>query len=116
MGNYVKIGPLAVRVSTKGIADWGYPLFATRDYAFLMRDSGGGLCLAGFNPHDSLTWVWGLRLHRVGRDHPIFWDQGQHFSFQRRRTFRVPFTTWALTLSTQARTPRPTQKDKSDER
>ena len=34
MGNYVNLGPLALRVSTKGIADWGYPLIATRDYAF----------------------------------------------------------------------------------
>ncbi len=107
MGNYVNLGPLALRVSTKGIADWGYPLIATRDYAFLTRDNGGGLCLAAYNPRDSLTWAWGLRLHRVGNNRPIFWDQGDHFSFPRCRTFRVPFTKWALSFVTQARMPRP---------
>lgn len=64
MRNYLAAGPLRVRISSHGLARWGYERIGVAGFSFLSRDSGGDLMLAAYHPRRSLTWHWSVSLRK----------------------------------------------------
>ena len=60
MGNYVRLGPFSLRVSTKHYASWGFDLIRIGGLGVWSRCSDGSRMIAGYHPRDSLTWLWAL--------------------------------------------------------
>lgn len=65
MSNYITAGPIALKVSNRHLAVWGYPLLKIGGLSLWTRDSGGGLGLASYHPASSLTWLWGLSVRKA---------------------------------------------------
>lgn len=59
-GNYVKIGPVIVRVGSKHLAPWGFPRVRVYGFSLWSWTNSGQLSLASYHPASSLTWLWAL--------------------------------------------------------
>lgn len=68
MRNYVKIGPLALRISSKHLANWGFPVAIIWGLHFWTRTNSGERVFVYYHPHTSITWLWSLEW-RGGRFH-----------------------------------------------
>lgn len=60
MSNWVKIGPVRLRIGSKHLAPWGFPRVAVHGLSFWSWTNGGDLCLASYHPASSITWLWAL--------------------------------------------------------
>lgn len=62
--NYIRVGPIAVRISRKNLAKWGWPVIELGGLRLFSRNSNGELGLAAYHPRDSLTWHWAISIGR----------------------------------------------------
>lgn len=62
--NYLKLGPVRVRVSTKYLAPWAFSLVVVGGLSLWSRDSGGRRIVASYHPRRSPTWYWSVSVSR----------------------------------------------------
>lgn len=96
MKNYLRLGPVSIKVSNKYQAAWGYPMVRIGGLSILTRDSGGGMNLMGYHPRSSLTWLWFINAYRGKAMAPQKWGSHGH------RDFSLPFG-WVLRYHWQKR-------------
>lgn len=131
-GNHISFGPVTVRVGSKNLAPWGFPILQIGGLSFWSRTNSGGLHLLAYHPRSSITWLWFVALSgKAGRGYwPTFsrqereriarlfvtgnpyafrirwWHRFVQFAPQRRGQwsdhFRLPFGL-VLTITHQAR-------------
>lgn len=58
MSNHINLGPIAIRVGSKGLAKWGWPRLRIGGLSFWSRSNNGDRHLAAYHPRKSITWVW----------------------------------------------------------
>lgn len=63
--NYITIGTVSVRISSKGLAPWGFPWLQVAGLAFLTFSTNGCLCLASYHPRRSTCWHWAISVARA---------------------------------------------------
>ncbi|WP_398472933.1 hypothetical protein [Tardiphaga sp.] len=99
--NYLRLGPIHIKVSNKYLANWGYPLLKIGGAEFWSRSNDGRRMLAAYHPRSSLTWLWALYVYRGKAMGPTNWkhrgtrDFGLfgwvlHYSWQQRMPVRPP--------------------------
>lgn len=64
MRNYVRIGPVAIKVNSKGIAFWGYPRIQIGGLSLWLWSNTREFMPASYHPDASITWLWSWRLTR----------------------------------------------------
>jgi hypothetical protein len=62
--NYIKIGPVALRISTEKLACWGYPLIAVGGLSLWGRMSTSSILLASYHPASCRTWHWSVAISK----------------------------------------------------
>lgn len=106
MRNYLVLGPIRIRVSSKHLAPWGYARVAIGGLSLLSRANTGDLMLASYHPSWSHTWRWSVMLRRadglawVSRDKT---RRGQWHDY-----YRLPFG-WQILVSQQNYMPKSRQ-------
>lgn len=70
MRNYIHLGPLAIKVSNRNLAHWGFPRARIGGLSIATWDSNGRFMPVSYHPRSSITWLWATRLYRDARDHP----------------------------------------------
>jgi hypothetical protein len=63
--NYLTLGPLRVRFSTRHLAPWGYEMVGIGGLSLLSRYNNGDLMLASYMPRNS-TWHWAVGITKSG--------------------------------------------------
>jgi hypothetical protein len=98
MRNYIVLGPVRLRISSRHLAPWGYSRLIIGGLNLFSRANTGDLILASYHPDWSHTWRWSIMLKRadgrgwVARD-PV--RRGQWHDY-----YRLPFG-WQLLVSQQ---------------
>lgn len=69
MKNYLSLGPVRLRISTKYLAPWGYERLAIGGLSLLSRTNGGDLILVAYHPRWCGTWHWSLCIRRGRPEH-----------------------------------------------
>lgn len=98
MGNYLRLGPVHLRVSTKHLANWGYPAVRIAGLSLLTRDNGGRLHLASYHPKGCTTWHWFIALYRSRGARRGWFNLQRHKGFGERG---VALFGWTLSLTEQ---------------
>ena len=100
MRNYVRLGPVHIKVSNRHLAKWGFPLIRIGGLSLFTWDNCGVFMPAAYHPRSSLTWLWSLSIYRgKAIRHFITAERGQ-------RDFSLPFG-WVLHYAWQKRMPWP---------
>ena len=60
MRNHIRLGRVSVRIGSKHLAPWGFPRLRVFGLSFWTWTNSGQLCLAGYHPRSSITWLWSL--------------------------------------------------------
>ena len=76
MRNYIRLGPIAIKISSKNIAFWGYPRLQIGGYSFWSWCNTGEFCPASYHPGESLTWLWTTRIARGKKRHSYTHNSG----------------------------------------
>jgi hypothetical protein len=97
--NYVRLGPVAVKVSSKHLAPWGYPRLQIGGLSLWSWWNDGDFCPASYHPQSSITWLWQTKLHCHGRNPPYQYNSSGG------RDIRLGFG-WVLSVMWQDRMPR----------
>lgn len=64
MTNHIRLGPVTVRLGSRGIAKWGYPWLQIGGLSIWSRTNDGDLHLAAYHPRRSITWLWFIGLSK----------------------------------------------------
>jgi hypothetical protein len=96
MSNWLTLGPVSLRISSKHLAPWGFPRLRIGGYEFWTWNNDGNFMPAGYHPRNSITWIWSTTLVKAPCD---FRYCGSHGG-PSYRTFWLPFG-WRLVLSRQ---------------
>ncbi|KKW92669.1 hypothetical protein [Sphingobium chungbukense] len=73
MGNYLHIGPVAIRYGSRNLAKWGFERLRVGGLAMWSRSNSGDLILASYHPRSSLYWHWSVCItNRTRGYHKIF--------------------------------------------
>jgi hypothetical protein len=99
MRNYLVIGPVRIRVSSRHLAPWGFARVAVGGLSLLSRTNTGHLMLASYHPAWSHTWRWAVQIMKGGKDRPWI-DRAKHRSGQRHDYYRLPLG-WQIMVSQQ---------------
>lgn len=99
--SYIHIGPVAIRVGTKGLASWGYDMIHVGGLSIGSRVNDGSLNLISYHPRSSLTWLWFVNLRRE----PNRPRRPRFAHFLRHWSLDLPFG-WTISAQTQDRMPR----------
>lgn len=66
MKNYILFGPVALRISSRLLAPWGYERIKIGGLSLFTRTSAGDLSIASYHPGGQSTWNWSLTLMHWG--------------------------------------------------
>lgn len=70
--NYRSFFGVPVRVSTKGIANWGYPVVIIGGLSLWARASNGELIVASYtDPKGNGCWAWAVSLRKAWSGEPL---------------------------------------------
>lgn len=104
MSNYITIGPVRLRVGSKGLASWGYPRLQVGGLQIWAHINSGGVTLASYHPHDSTTWHWSVQIRRnrltSRRAKWSIWQPSTRRSGQWHDYIRLPFG-WEISIGRQ---------------
>lgn len=64
MRNYIKLGPVSLRVSRKYLAPWGFALVQIGGLDVWSWHNDGSLGLASYHPRGSLCWHWSASIRK----------------------------------------------------
>lgn len=99
MRNYLILGPVRIRISSKHLAPWGYARIAVGGLSLLSRTNSGDLMIASYHPAWSHTWRWAAQVMKGGAGRPLI-DRDKHRGGQRHDYYKLPFG-WQLLISQQ---------------
>lgn len=98
MRNYLVIGPVRLRISSKHLAPWGYARLKIGGLSLFSRTNSGNLMLASYHPSWSHTWGWSVQITRIDQGPWIIRDK--HRGGQWHDYYRLLFG-WRLMISQQ---------------
>ncbi len=62
--NWLRFGPVVIRIGSRHLASWGFPRLEIGGLSIWSGNSDGSLCLASYHPRSSFTWLWSVTLTR----------------------------------------------------
>lgn len=99
MKNYLVMGPVRIRISTRHLAPWGYARLVIGGLDLLSRTNDGHLVLASYHPSWSHTWRWSAQVFK-GTAGKRWINRSQHRRGQWHDYYRLPFG-WQMMISQQ---------------
>jgi hypothetical protein len=90
MGNYLSLGPVRLRVSSRHLAPWGYEWFGIYGLSLFSHSNSGEFILASYHPRKSITWIWSLAIGKR-RDNWNWIDRAKMRSGQWHDYYWLPF-------------------------
>lgn len=92
MRNYLCLGPLALKISNRGIANWGYERLKIGPLSVWSRSSSGERMIASYRrPNETWRWCVGIGKWPVGRAGIVSREQPQFRRGQWHDYYRLPF-------------------------
>lgn len=88
--NYVTLGPVHLRISSKHIAPWGYARLMIGGLSFFSRTNSQEVMLASYQPKGS-TWHWSFYLARDKAPHRRWVERSTLRRGQWHDYYRLPF-------------------------
>ena len=71
MRNFVRIGPVRVRVGSRDLASWGWSRVVIGALDLWSWTNTGELMLAGYHPKSSHTWIWAIYIGKRDRQRKL---------------------------------------------
>lgn len=99
MGNWIRLGPVRIRIGSKYLAPWGFPRLQVGALSLWSYWNDGTFCPAAYHPRSSITWLWQTRLERGE------WKPPYQYNSTGGRDVQLPFG-WKLHIMWQDRMPR----------
>lgn len=93
--NWVRLGPVSIRIGSRHLASWGYPRIAIGGLSIWSRMNTGQRILVSYHPRRSVTWVFSLQGSMWLKPRRPHWHKS-------RRSFSASFGFFGFMLSWQA--------------